>query len=298
MDLQAIRAFISVARCGSFSTAAEQLYITQPAVSKRIASLEKQIGAKLFDRLGHQIILTASGEALMPHATQMLNALEDGRRAIEQLSNEVSGTLKVSASHHVGLHYLPPILKRFINAYSEVDLNLDFIDSEQAWKETLQGSRELAIVTLPTGPIDNLHCIPIWHDPLTPMLAADHTLDVRQPVSLTTLSQIPAILPAHGTMTRAIIDQALKHKTEQVKNPELSTHFLETIKMMVSVGLGWSILPESMLDHSIQRFEIRGMKSAVRHLGIVHHSDRTLSKAATALIELISDNGKMQQGQG
>jgi len=287
MDLQAIKTFVSVARSGSFSASAEQLFVTQPAVSKRIAALESQIGSPLFDRLGHTIILTASGEALMPHALQMLNALEDGKRAVEQLSDQVSGSLRISASHHVGLHYLPPILKQYIAEYPEVDLNLDFLDSEQAWREIRDGSLELAIVTLPDQKMENLTVIPIWQDPLTPMISIDHSLNISESVSLMNLGEIPAILPAHGTMTRVIIDKALKNKTEQAKKPELSTHFLETIKMMVSVGLGWSILPESMLDKSVKKFQIKGMKPAIRQLGIVYHADRTLSSAGKAFITLI-----------
>ncbi|MEQ9508335.1 MAG: LysR family transcriptional regulator, partial [Alloalcanivorax xenomutans] len=134
MDTQSLQAFMAVAESGSFSGAAERLFLTQPAVSKRIAVLEQQLGARLFDRVGRRIRLTEAGEALLPRARKVLQELEDMGRAINNLTGEVSGTLRIGTSHHIGLHRLPPVLRRFSREYPQVRLDIHFIDSEEAWE--------------------------------------------------------------------------------------------------------------------------------------------------------------------
>ena len=104
MDLNSLNTFIAIAETGSFSEAGERLHLTQPAVSKRIAALEQQLNARLFDRVGREVNLTEAGRALLPRAYQLLNVLDDTRRALNNLTGEVSGRLVLATSHHIGLH--------------------------------------------------------------------------------------------------------------------------------------------------------------------------------------------------
>src|SRR5690625_1031991 len=108
LDTQSLQAFLAVAESDSFSRAAEQLHLTQPAVSKRIATLETQIGARLFDRIGRRVTLTEAGQILLPRARQILIMVDDSRRALTNLEGQIAGSLTLATSHHVGLHRLPP----------------------------------------------------------------------------------------------------------------------------------------------------------------------------------------------
>jgi DNA-binding transcriptional LysR family regulator len=117
MDLANLNAFIAIAETGSFSGAGERLHLTQPAISKRIAGLEQQLKVRLFDRLGREVGLTEAGRALLPRAYQILNVLDDTRRALTNLTGEVSGRLTLATSHHIGLHRLPPLLREFTRRY-------------------------------------------------------------------------------------------------------------------------------------------------------------------------------------
>ena len=108
MDLASLNAFIAIAETGSFSLAGERLFLTQPAISKRIAGLEQQLKVRLFDRLGRVVSLTEAGRALLPRAYQILGVLDDTRRALTNLNGEISGRLTLATSHHIGLHRLPP----------------------------------------------------------------------------------------------------------------------------------------------------------------------------------------------
>ncbi|CAN1602744.1 protein of unknown function [Pseudomonas mediterranea] len=148
MDLANLNAFIAIAETGSFSGAGEHLHLTQPAISKRIAGLEQQLNVRLFDRLGRETGLTEAGRALLPRAYQILNVLDDTRRALTNLTGEVTGRLTLATSHHIGLHRLPPLLREFTRRYPQVALDIQFLDSEVAYEEILHGRAELAVITL------------------------------------------------------------------------------------------------------------------------------------------------------
>lgn len=289
MDTQALTAFLAVAESGSFSTAAEQLFLTQPAVSKRIAQLEQQLGTRLFDRVGRRIRLTEAGEALLPRARQVLLDLEDMSRAISNLTGTVSGTLRIGTSHHIGLHRLPPVLRRFSREYPDVKLDIHFIDSEEAWEAVLHGDLEMGVVTLPPQPDPRLHSQAVWQDPLVFMAAPEHPLARLDRVTLETLTGYSAILPSPVTFTRRIVESLFEEQALTL-NISMSTNYLETIHMMVSIGLGWSVLPETMLDDSVVRLNV-DTALPVRRLGVVTHPGRSRSNAAGAFLDILNSGG-------
>ncbi|MGB5777013.1 MAG: LysR family transcriptional regulator, partial [Sedimenticolaceae bacterium] len=132
MEISALQAFVEVAERASFSAAAEALYLTQPAVSKRVAQLESELGTRLFDRIGRRISLTGSGAALLPRARRLINDARELKRLVVDLSGEVGGRLVMGTSHHIGLHRLPAPLKRFTEQVPAVELDIRFMDSEAA----------------------------------------------------------------------------------------------------------------------------------------------------------------------
>ncbi len=290
MDIQNLSAFIAVNQHGSFSRAAEQLFITQPAVSKRISALESELNTRLFDRIGKTVQLTSAGHALLPGALRILAELEESKRAISNLNAKVSGRLSIATSHHIGLHRLPPVLRSFTHQFTDVDLDIRFMDSEEACNCVLRGDVELAIATLPEKSWKHLNSRVIWHDPLDIVISTLHP-NIQQPemspeispeISIKQLSKIPAILPSRNTFTRLLLEQALGASAKNL-NIAMETNYLETIKMMVSIGLGWSVLPASMLSPDITRLNINGVEFE-RLLGVVSHQQRTLSNAAQALV--------------
>ncbi|MFZ5531142.1 MAG: LysR family transcriptional regulator [Pseudomonadota bacterium] len=293
MNLEGLTAFLAVAETGSFTGAAERLFLTQPAVSKRIALLEGDLGTRLFDRIGREVQLTEAGEALLPRARAILLTLEDTRRALHNLhAGEIEGTLTFGTSHHIGLHRLPPVLREYSTRYPKVQLDIHFIDSEAAWDDIVGGRMELGIVTLPPKNIaakgdstTPLRTEKIWDDPLAVVAANDHPLASLRSVTLRALSQHPAILPSDVTFTRRIVDAAFAAKGLSTPTA-ISTNYLETIKMMVAVGLGWSVLPASMIDAQVIALPVNELRIQ-RELGVVYHPGRTLSNAARAMVDML-----------
>src|SRR3569833_3129749 len=139
MNTTQLRAFLVVAQTASFSRAAEELHLTQPAVSKRVAQLEDELDIRLLDRIGRQVSLTEAGRALLPRAQRILAEMEDSRRAIQNLAGAVAGPLRLGTSHHVGQHHLPAVLRRYSTLHPAVVLDLHFLDSETACAAVSQG---------------------------------------------------------------------------------------------------------------------------------------------------------------
>lgn len=287
MDTQALAAFLEVADSGSFSRAGGSLFLSQPAISKRIAALEQQLGAALFDRVGRRVTLTDAGRTLLPFARKALQDIEDGRRALSQLVDKVSGRLSIGTSHHIGLHRLPPVLRRYTQQFPEVDLDIHFMDSEVACEAVLAGKLELGIVTLPTQPLPQLEQREVWPDPLSVVVGRDHVLAGRKRVRLSELAAHPAVMPDEQTYTHRIVKRELERHglTPRIR---LATNYLETLKMLASIGLGWTVLPSSMIDDSLEALVIPEL-SMHRTLGMVWHQRRTLSGPARALIAALEE---------
>ncbi|RLT99916.1 MAG: LysR family transcriptional regulator [Ketobacter sp.] len=285
MEIAELNAFVAVAESGSFSQAAQQLHLTQPAVSKRISQLESSLDCQLFDRIGRHIALTEAGRDLLPRANRILLEMEDLRRAMTNLGGEVSGTLKIGTSHHIGLHRLPPVLKRFSRLYPQVKLDIQFIDSEMAFDLVMHGKLELGIVTLPPDDTGPLRTLSVWEDPLAFMIGVDHPLAAEDKIELQALAEHPAILPSMSTFTRRIVEGLFQEKELKIEVP-ISTNYLETIKMMTSIGLGWTVLPATMLDHEVTALPINDV-ALNRDLGVVYHPGHSLSNAAKAILDLL-----------
>lgn len=284
MNLAAFEAFVKVMETGSISLAADQLFITQPAVTKRIHSLEEYFGVKLFESAGRGVQATHAAHSLLPKVKNWLNELGDIHHTLSHEQGQVQGRLKIGTSHHIGLHHLPDHLRRYVQDFPDVTLDVHFVDSEQAHEQVLAGDLELAFLTLPPQGDDRLQYVTIWNDPLVFVAAPFHPLAQQKRLKLEDLTQFPSLLPAAQTYTSQITlaefeKQGVKPKITMSNNP------LESIHMLVSIGLGWSVLPKTLINQDLQQLDINLEMN--RQLGMVWHPGRTQSKAAQALVNFM-----------
>lgn len=282
MDIQSLEALIAISAHGSFSAAAERLHLTQPAISKRIQNLEQQVGASLFDRDGRRIHLTDAGKLLLPAAQRILQEVDNAQRTMQNLNQQVSGTLTFATSHHIGLHRLPQLLSRFIESNPEVELDLHFQESEVAYQSILRREVEFAFVTLVSRPPRAIEQSVRWQDRLVYVSARNHFLARKKRLQLNELCYTRAVLPHESSATYQLIHQQFAQRKLPLKTT-LPVNYLETIRMMVSVGLGWSVLPESMLDDRLTVLPVDA-PPLHRQLGIIRLRERTLSNAAQAFL--------------
>ncbi len=288
VEISSLQAFIAVSNSGSFSKAATNLHLTQPAISKRIATLESLINVRLFDRMGKQTQLTEAGHTLLPKAKLILSEIEESRRLINNLSDDISGKLTLGTSHHIGLHRLPAVLRQFHRQFPSVSLDIKFTDSEVACEDVIHGELELAVITLPEVLHPRLSVSYIWDDPMHMVCAKSHPLASAKHCSLQELSQHDALLPATTTVTRGIIEKVFAQRKITPKIG-METNYLETLGKMVSIGLGWSALPETLINDDMQILCV-DIPSLKRQLGLVQHKDRTPSNAGRQFKQLLLDS--------
>ncbi|KEI71974.1 LysR family transcriptional regulator [Endozoicomonas elysicola] len=292
MDTTNLTAFLAIVDTGSFSEAGEKLFLTQPAVSKRIAALEEQLGCSVFDRIGRQVTLNEAGKVLLPRARRMMELVHDTKLEIINLSGEVKGPLSIATSHHIGLRRLPGILKNFTRAFPEVKLDIRFVDSEASYEMLSRGEIELGIITLSPENQPAIHSEKLWHDPLGFMAAKDHPLTKLKNVSTEQLSQYQAVLPGRNTFTYQVVQHLFDQEGLKLQTA-MSTNYLETLRMLAAIGLAWCILPLTMQDNDLGILNVK-LKGTVtppsRELGYILHSKRTLSNAASAFVELLQQH--------
>ena len=290
MDINALQAFIEVARKESFSLASETLFITQPAISKRIAGLEEDLGTKLFNRISRKVTLTDAGKKLLPKAKLLVDELNDMRRYATSLSDEIKGELLIGTSHHVSMHRLPPILKEYRQQYSDVHLDITFGESDVMCKLVERGEIELAIVTLPKTLPDSLEKRVLWVDSLHLVVGPEHPLLDQATVSLEQLAEYPCVLPSEVTETYRVINREMERRDLKL-NVQMTNNNLDTLKMLVGAGFGWTLLPETLLDESVQEIELRNRELVFeRELGVVLHRKRSLSNAAKAMLGSVAQS--------
>ena len=286
VDKKSLETFLTLAKEQSFSRTAEKLNITQPAISKRISNLEQELNTQLIDRIGKQATLTHSGKILEQHALRLLTGMQDCKNAINNTHTEIDGELNLGVSHHIGLHRLPPYLKAFSQQYPKVQLNMQFVDSEQAYQLINSGELELALATLAPKKDKHIHQQNIWNDRLCFMVSKDHTLCQKDSINLETLLSEPAILPSTNTYTGKLIKDIFEQQHLIIES-DIETNYLETIRMMVSIGLGWTVLPNTMLNEQLHPLSINDTQLN-RELGYILHEKRTLSNAAKAFLVTIT----------
>ncbi|ACV26394.1 LysR family transcriptional regulator [Kangiella koreensis] len=284
MDTDLLRTFLSVASIGSFTLAAKKLQLTQPALSKRIKRLETIVGTNLFDRVGNHVIETEAGRLLREQAPAILGSIDNTFQDIRDLTGRVSGQLHIGTSHYIGLHLLPDYLEQYIDTYPEVDLNIDFIDSELAYDRVLSGDLELALLTFPSQANPRLEHQLIWQEALQMVCHQDYEL-LAHDNPMNQLSNYPCILPPAHTFPRELFEHQLE--TLGVHLGKVKTaNYLEVIAKLVACKMGWTLLPERLVSEPLTLIG-DSRQLSVRSMGIIYRTNKTLSNAAQALVDLL-----------
>lgn len=278
MNSAELESFLCVATTGSISAAARQLHLSQPALTRRIQNLEADLGTALFDRVGKRLQLNSAGRTLLPRVRGMLDTWQDTQRELGRLSSEVGGTLGLATSHHIGLHRLAPVLADYRKQFPQVQLNIQFEDSEVAQEMVRDGRIELTVATLAPDPAQDLQSEPVWHDPLAFVARSGGAF------SMADLARQPCVLPGSGTYTGRIVVNAFRERGHSLI-PAMSTNYLETIQMLVGVGLGWSVLPMTMTENlAVLQVDCPPL---ARTLGLVTNPQRAISNAAAAFVDVL-----------
>lgn len=279
-----LKTFHMVALRKSFTRAAEELHMSQPAVSAQIQSLEKYYGIKLFARLGKKIALTEAGEILLSYAERILNLTDEAKQAIDELKGLKRGRLKIGASFLVGVYIMPQILGRFKTRYPDIEVSLQMRQAQEIVKMVLSNAIDLGVVGAPVED-PRLVVKPFLSDELLAIVPADHPWAERETVRPQELERQPFILSEQGSATRQIIEEQLG----QVRvKPEVAMELgnIEAVKKAVEAGLGISIMSRSAASGEVEAGRLRFLRvlevNLRRDVNLVYHKDKHFSSALGA----------------
>ncbi|TNC46907.1 LysR family transcriptional regulator [Mumia zhuanghuii] len=243
MELQQLRYVVAVAETRSFTRAAQQCHVVQSALSHQVAKLEREIGARLFDRTSRRVVPTAAGEAFVPAAREALEAAERARAEAAAVSGVVSGRLRLGAIPTVTALDLPSLLRDFRDAHPRVDVSLRTDGSEELVARITTGSLDVALLGLPPGRVpQGVRSRVFGRDEHVAVVAPDHALAGENRTDLATLAPYPFVDFTAGTPGRLQTDQAFaaagleRHVAFEVTTGDLAAR-------LVAQRLGIALLP-------------------------------------------------------
>ncbi len=284
-------AALTVARVGSFTRAAHELELSQPALSRQIMGLEKTIGVKLFERVGRAVRLTSSGEELVSRVGPLLEELLRVSGNLCASMGTTAGRVRLGASESVAINSLPQILRLYLSANRRVSLRLVCRTSERLPEMVASGEIDLAVCAVEFDP-PGLATKQLWAEEMVLVLPVNHPQRSR---SITSYTNEDFILLPQSTITRRVLDNALAEKGIELK-VALEHDSPEVIKAMVLAGLGLAILPEPTVRRETRRGELAAWPlsdlKVMRSIVAVSDPRRQPWPAEVALIDALSRYGR------
>lgn len=284
-------AALTVARLGSFTKAAVELELSQPALSRQVMGLEKALGVRLFERVGRAVRLTSSGEELVGRAGPLLEELSRVSSNLSAANGSTAGRVRLGASESVAVNSLPGILRPYLQANRRVNLRLVCRTSERLHEMVATGELDIAVCAVEFEP-STLQYKKLWEEELVLVLPMNHPSRSRAIASYTHEDFI--MLPP-STITRRVMDRALADKGIDLK-VVLEHESPEVIKAMVVAGLGLAILPEPTVRKETRRGELSAWPlsdlKVSRSIVAITDPRRQPWPAETALIEALGKYGR------
>ena len=289
MELRHLAYFVAVAEQLSFSRAAEQLHVAQPAISQQVRVLERDVGAPLFDRVGKRVSLTEAGRALLPHARQILAAVEAAEHEVREQGSLTRGRASLGAPPTVSTHLLPAQLTRFKHQYPGLEVTLREAGTETLLKLVEDGKLDLAIAVTDVL-LPNVEARPYLEESYLLAVSAQHPLSQRKSVRLADLAGEAFILFPEGYKLREVTITACRRAGFEPK-VALDGGAMQSALEFVAAGLGVALVPELALGGAENIHALRIADQDLRRsLGIVWRKGHYLSPAARALREFLTES--------
>jgi DNA-binding transcriptional LysR family regulator len=242
VDSRQLNAFAALARCGSFTLASKELFLTQSAVSHAIKALEDDLGCRLVDRVGKRIQLTPAGEQFLRHAENILREMQSARSEIELISKWDHGRLRVGASTTACQHLLPAVLREFRESFPKCVIRIEPGDQSRLLDLLRAGHVDLAFLLEPQGEVsEELVFVPLFEDELRLFVAPQHPWAHLGVVPREVFESQTLILYNKTSYTFRLVSNYLKEERIVLSNfIELGS--MEAIKELVKLGLGAGVL--------------------------------------------------------
>ena len=287
MDFEQLETFSEVARHASFSRAAEKRFRTQPAISSQIRGLEEEIGARLFDRSGGKVSLTAAGKAFLKYAEHTLEARKSMLVSIAEMESVPRGEIVVGANEGTCLHILPHVFADFKKQYPDVSVNIKRADYAKILESVLGNSVDFGFVSLPVTD-SRLTVVLIHRDELIVIAPPNHRLGKIKGATIADVAKYPLVVPKAGHTRDAI--ELLFHERRLKPNFAMELDSSELLKRFVAADVGVGFIARSNVEEDVLAKALVAVKIADaqvrRDLALVFRKDKAMSRAALAFIDI------------
>ena len=286
MDFDQLETFQEVARLSSFSRAAEKRFRTQPAISSQIRALEEEVGAKLLDRSGGKVSLTAPGKLFLKYVEDTLDARKSIFTAIAETERVPRGEIIVGANEGTCLHILPEVFAQFKKQYPDVAVNIKRADYAKILESVIDNSVDFGVVSLPVT--DNrLTVVLIHRDELVMIAPPSHPLAKLKSATVAEAAKYPLVLPKAGHTRDAL--EELFHERKLKPNYAMELDSSELLKRFVAADVGVGFIARSNVLEDVRADVLVSVAisdaQVRRDLALVFRKDKALSRAALAFID-------------
>jgi len=291
VDLGQIEAFVQVAQLRSFSRAAQALQLTQPSVTARIQSLERELGEELFERGGRGVRLTDAGEAFLPYAMRILQIMKEGRDAVEEVRSLQLGHLRLGSALTISTYVLPKILHQFRQRYPGINVSVRTGRSDHVLQMVLNDEVQVGLVrSLHHADVET---VPLYEDEIVLVVPKDHPFAERRRATLEEVTREPLILFDRGSSYFGLINSYFR-QMGKVPRVAMELDSLEATKRMVEEGLGIAMVPRVTIERELQvgalvQVDIVDAPPLSRTIALIFRRNRRRSRPVQAFIELLRD---------
>src|SRR5437588_8526813 len=287
MDFDQLNTFLEVARLNSFSKAAETCFRTQPAISSQIRALEEEVGAKLFDRSGGKVSLTAPGKAFQKYAEQQMEARKQMLAALAEMERIPRGELVVGANEGTCLHILPEVFAEFKKQYPSVAVSIRRSERSKILENIIDNSVDFGVISMPVTDT-RLTVVLIHRDELVTISPPHHPLAKLKSVSIAEVAKFPLLVPKAGH-TRDALEQ-LFHERKLKPHFSMELDSSELLKRFVAADVGVGFIARSNVLEDVRANALAAIPisdaQVRRDLALVFRKDKALSRAALAFIDI------------
>ena len=289
MHLETLKVFCDVVETRSFSVAASQNFVTQSAVSQQIRTLEERYGRRLLERTRGNVQLTPAGEVLYQVSKEIVQRYQDMEARLQVIAQRVAGTVRVATVHSIGLYELSAQIKRYLKAYPQVHLHLEYSRSSKIYEDALRGQIDLGVVAYPSRR-PQITVLPFREDRLVLACPPNHPLARHRQVSIRKLQGEQLVGYERDIPTRRETDRMLRRYGVEVRYV-MELDNVETMKRVIEIGAGIAILPEPAVRPEVKARSLAVVQLSdelfLRPLGIIHRQGKHFSPATEKFIEFL-----------
>ena len=296
MELSQIEAFIAASDRGSFSRAAELLGVAQPSLSNRIQSLERELGQRMFERMGRGVRLTDAGSAFLPYAQRVVRTLGEGVQLLESTRDGSGGRLTIGTAPAVGTYVLPKLLTAFSEKHGGVDVAVRTGHSDEVLRMVLEDEAQVGLGR-PIGHPDVV-TYELYRDELVLVVGASHPYGERETMNLDDLARDSLILFDRDSGYFALIMEIFR-ELGVMPHQQMQLDSIEASKKMVEANLGIALLPALSVEREIAMGTLRKVmletKTPIeRAIGVMYRRTKPQSGPMAAFLRLLGDRYRVQ----